>query len=84
MLHFTFFTLFFTKDVSILRISSKDPHVYLCKYSYKAKCGFLLQNLSIKTSFGKKRVKKENEAINVSKLPFFTIFMQILIEKPSL
>ena len=45
----------------------------------KKTCGLLLEILSVQTAFGKKRVKKENETINVSKLSFFMIFIKILI-----
>ena len=68
----------------MMQILKKNVFFTFVNIHTKQTCGFLLENLSIKTSFGKKRVKKENEAINVSKLPFFMIFIQIIIEKPIL
>ena len=66
--------------LSLNHLSARNTFLNVYK---KQACGFLLEILSIQTVFGKKRVKNENEVIKVSKLPFFMIFIQILIEKPS-
>ena len=58
---------------------------YLCKYSYKANMWIFTWKSKHKNIFREEKGKKrKNEAINVSKFSFLMIFIQILIEKPSL